>query len=69
MRGNRIPLQIVASRAEYRLATPNPRDLKELVATASAVASGSSNQASNFASLAVPRIAGASSGVRRDSPG
>jgi hypothetical protein len=28
--GVRIPLQIVASRAEYRLATTNPRDLEQL---------------------------------------
>ena len=32
MRGNRIPLQVVASKAEYRLATTNPRDLEELAA-------------------------------------
>jgi len=30
VRGNRIPLQIVASKAEYRLATTNPRDLEQL---------------------------------------
>jgi len=30
VRGNRIPLQVVASKAEYRLATTNPRDLEEL---------------------------------------
>jgi type IV secretory pathway VirB4 component len=30
VRGNRIPLQVVASKAEYRLATTNPRDLDEL---------------------------------------
>jgi conjugal transfer ATP-binding protein TraC len=30
--GNRIPLQIVASKAEYRLATTNPRDLEQLAA-------------------------------------
>jgi hypothetical protein len=34
VRGNRIPLQVVASDAEYRLATTNPRDLEELAATA-----------------------------------
>jgi hypothetical protein len=34
VRGNRIPLQVVASNAEYRLATTNPRDLEELAATA-----------------------------------
>src|SRR5712691_7210157 len=32
VRGNRIPLQVVASKAEYRLATTNPRDLEELAA-------------------------------------
>jgi DNA helicase HerA-like ATPase len=32
VRGNRIPLQVVASKAEYRLATTNPRDLEELSA-------------------------------------
>jgi len=36
VRGNRIPLQVVASDAEYRLATTNPRDLDELAAPASA---------------------------------
>ena len=30
VRGNRIPLQVVASQAEYRLATTNPRDLEQL---------------------------------------
>ena len=30
VRGNRIPLQVVASKTEYRLATTNPRDLEEL---------------------------------------
>src|SRR5207244_1194050 len=34
VRGNRIPLQVVASNAEYRLATTNPRDLEELAAAA-----------------------------------
>ncbi|MDQ6673827.1 MAG: hypothetical protein M3069_24315 [Chloroflexota bacterium] len=34
VRGNRIPLQVVASKAEYRLATTNPRDLDELAAAA-----------------------------------
>jgi len=39
LRGNRIPLQVVASRAEYRLATTSPRDLEELAREA-AVAAG-----------------------------
>jgi type IV secretory pathway VirB4 component len=30
VRGNRIPLQVVASKAEYRLVTTNPGDLEEL---------------------------------------
>jgi conjugal transfer ATP-binding protein TraC len=30
IRGNRIPIQIVASKTEYRLATTNPRDLEQL---------------------------------------
>ncbi|HET6319902.1 MAG TPA: hypothetical protein VFG86_25875 [Chloroflexota bacterium] len=34
VRGNRIPLQVVASKAEYRLATTNPRDLEEIAAAA-----------------------------------
>ena len=38
VRGNRIPLQVVASDAEYALATTNPRDLEELAATAAAAA-------------------------------
>jgi hypothetical protein len=36
VRGNRIPLQVVASSAEYRLATTNPRDLDELAAAVAA---------------------------------
>jgi len=32
--GNRIPLQVVASKAEYQLATSNPRDLEEIAAAA-----------------------------------
>jgi hypothetical protein len=34
VRGNRIPIQIVASKAEYQLATTNPRDLEEIAAAA-----------------------------------
>lgn len=34
IRGNRIPLRVVASAAEYRLATTNPRDLEQLAVTA-----------------------------------
>jgi hypothetical protein len=34
VRGNRIPLQVVASKAEYRLASTNPRDLEEIAAAA-----------------------------------
>ncbi len=30
VRGSRTPVQIVASRAEYRLATTNPRDLEQI---------------------------------------
>jgi hypothetical protein len=30
IRGNRIPIRIVASQAEYQLATTNPRDLEQL---------------------------------------
>ena len=30
IRGNRIPIQVVASKTEYRLATTNPRDLEQL---------------------------------------
>jgi type IV secretory pathway VirB4 component len=37
VRGNRIPLQVVASKTEYRLATTNPRDLEDLAAAAAAV--------------------------------
>jgi hypothetical protein len=40
VRGNRIPLQIVASKAEYHLATTNPRDLEELAATDVRAATG-----------------------------
>ena len=36
VRGNRIPLQVVASTSEYRLATTNPRDLDELALEARA---------------------------------
>jgi hypothetical protein len=32
VRGNRLPLQVVASKAEYQLATTNPRDLDDLEA-------------------------------------
>jgi type IV secretory pathway VirB4 component len=31
IRGNRVPLRVVASAAEYRLATTNPRDIEQLV--------------------------------------
>jgi hypothetical protein len=36
LRGNRIPIQIVASKTEYRLATTNPRDLEQLAFEAAA---------------------------------
>jgi conjugal transfer ATP-binding protein TraC len=36
VRGNRIPLQVVASKAEHRLATTNPRDLDEFAEAAAA---------------------------------
>jgi conjugal transfer ATP-binding protein TraC len=38
VRGNRIPIQVVASRTEYRLATTNPRDLEQLALDAAATA-------------------------------
>ena len=34
VRGDRIPIQIVASKTEYKLATTNPRDLEEIAAAA-----------------------------------
>jgi hypothetical protein len=37
VRGNRIPLQVVASKAEYQLATTNPRDLEDLAFAAAGV--------------------------------
>src|SRR6476660_2635347 len=30
--GNRIPIEVVASEAEYRLATTSPRDIEEIAA-------------------------------------
>ena len=36
IRGNRVPLRVVASSSEYRLATTNPRDLEQLAATSHA---------------------------------
>ena len=47
VRGNRIPLQVVASKAEYRLATTNPRDLEEFgsdSATPASIRRSSPNQ-------------------------
>jgi len=35
VRGNRIPLQVVASKAEYRLATTSPRDLEDFSSSSS----------------------------------
>jgi hypothetical protein len=42
VRGNRMPIQVVASKAEYRLATTNPRDLEEygVATTSDSVPSG-----------------------------
>jgi conjugal transfer ATP-binding protein TraC len=65
VRGNRIPLQVVASKAEYRLATTNPRDLEELAAAAAAVpetpkvsaSNGAAGQGSVGAVLAARRAA------------
>ena len=65
VRGNRIPLQVVASKAEYRLATTNPRDLEELAAAAAAVpetprvppSNGAASQGSVGAVLAARRAA------------
>jgi hypothetical protein len=39
VRGNRVPIQIVASKAEYQLATTNPRDLEDIAAAAAVDAS------------------------------
>jgi hypothetical protein len=60
--GNRIPLQVVASTAEYRLATTNPRDLEELAAAAPRSASGRSGSRADptFASLLDARRAAGS---------
>jgi conjugal transfer ATP-binding protein TraC len=65
VRGNRIPMQVVASKAEYRLATTNPRDLEELAAAAAAVpeipkvppSNGAASQGSVGAVLAARRAA------------
>ena len=60
VRGNRIPLQVVASKAEYRLATTNPRDLEELAAAAAAVPETPRVPPSNGA--AEPGLGGCGSG-------
>ncbi len=57
VRGNRIPIQVVASKAEYRLATTNPRDLDELAAAAvkPPAGNGANHGLSVGATLAVRR--------------
>ena len=57
VRGNRIPIQVVASKAEYRLATTNPRDLDEMAAAVAKPSAGIANyQAPSIgATLAVRR--------------
>jgi conjugal transfer ATP-binding protein TraC len=80
VRGNRIPLQVVASTAEYRLATTNPRDLEEMATSAPAPDLSEtprvpSNMAADYGSmgavLAARRAArgapGSSNGVSHDS--
>ncbi len=58
VRGNHIPIQVVASKAEYRLATTNPRDLDELAAAAAVkppASNGTNHGLSVGATLAVRR--------------
>jgi conjugal transfer ATP-binding protein TraC len=66
VRGNRIPLQVVASKAEYQLATTNPRDLEELAAAAAQRAphvqpNNGASQSSVSAVLAARQVARTSS--------
>jgi hypothetical protein len=65
VRGNRIPLQVVASKAEYRLATTNPRDLEELAEETRSSTRVSPSNGPDFGSvgavLAARRIARTSS--------
>jgi len=63
LRGNRISLQVVASRAEYRLATTSPRDLEELAREA-AVAAGPTPRPASPADTAPPAF-GAMLAARR----
>ena len=63
VRGNRIPLQVVASKAEYRLATTNPRDLEELAAAAAAVRGTA--EGLHRAMAGGPGLGGCGSGSRR----
>ena len=64
VRGNRIPLQVVASKAEYRLATTNPRDLEELAAAAASQRAATPSDA-NGATRRRPTSLGAVLAARR----
>jgi conjugal transfer ATP-binding protein TraC len=56
LRGNRVPLQVVASRAEYRLATTNPRDLEQLAREAAAPAGLGARLAARRAGLVAASV-------------
>jgi conjugal transfer ATP-binding protein TraC len=58
IRGNRVPLRVVASSSEYRLATTNPRDLEQMAATRHA----SADTVSLGSALASRRNGGARNG-------
>ncbi len=75
IRGNRVPLRVVASGAEYRLATTNPRDLDQL-ALAAAVGNVASagqpsprNDASSVGAVLAARRNGRTAQTHRNGTG
>src|SRR5262249_33574785 len=66
LRGNRIPIHVVASPSEYRLATTSPRDLEQLALEARTAASAPPRSRRR---PSVPGDLGAVFSTRRDRTG
>jgi len=69
VRGNRIPLQVVASKAEYRLATTSPRDLEEFsTTTTTGLAEAGSHTAESGATGPASSVGAILAARRHDKP-
>src|SRR5207253_6999401 len=68
IRGNRVALRVVASSAEYRLATTNPRDLDQLVHGAAAARQASAGPPTSTVVTSIGAVMAARRTVQPGSP-